>query len=258
MATSKRAALAAIKRERYKQRVAELRRYFEGFKAADGFDLRDVDEWTAAQKAKISRYWEVMGIQVARPHVVKRYKRPERIKAAAEFAQQDRLLKGQKAVLIPADDAKELRVSFDKDDRIKVRRRGVYVNKISFNKRAFLADPITELRRVLNTTDAQVFKFMNGPHESRGVFNRDELEQRVLQIIAEYGSDMYDKSDRRSHHWKNWLTGLIPYSVRDAEKVLKASVRYRELAEQTRRARLRKKAADEYRISKRAKLTGKG
>lgn len=255
--TKKSAALRAIREARYKDRVKELRRYFDGFAASDGFDLRDFDEWTGAQKAKVTRYWEVMGIQVARPHVVKRYKRPDHIRAAAEFAQQDRQLPGQRAVLIPADDKKTLKVKFRKDGTIQVKRRGVIVGKLFFNKKAFLADPISELRRVLEQSPAQLFKFMNGPHESRGVFNREELEQRFAQIIAEYGGDMYDSSDRRSHHWKNWLTGLIPYSVKDADKILKGDTRYNKLAQTARKARLRKKSADQYRLTKRALMTGR-
>jgi len=255
--TSRRTALRAIKRERYKDRVKVMRKYFDGFEASAGFNLREPNNWTPAQKAKVTRYWEVMGIQVARPHVVKRFRKPERIYAAAEFSQQDRQLPGQRAVLIPVDDPTNISISFSKDNQIKVKRSGVNINKLKFNRRSFLVDPIAELRRVLTATDATVFKFMNGPHESRGVFTRGELEQRIVQIIAEYGAEEYDPSDRRSRHWKNWLTGLIPYSVKDADQVLKDSARYRVLADNSRKVRLRKKSRDEYRITQRARLTGR-
>lgn len=255
--TTRSKAVRAIRDARYKDRVKALRKYFDGFAPADGFNLSRFDEWKPQDKAKITRYWETMGIQIARPHAVRRYRKPEHIRAAAEFAQQDRQLKGQRAVLMPTDDPKSLEVRFTRKGEIKVKRRGVAVGKLFFNKRAFLADPISELRRVMARSDAQVFKFMNGPHESRGAYARDDLERQILMIIAEYGDDMYSDDDRRSHNYKNWLTGLIPYSVKDADKVLKQSVKYREKADNARRARLRKKSADEYRISKRARLTGR-
>lgn len=252
---NKTAAIRAIKQARYKDRVKELRRYFDGFAASDGYDLRDFDNWTGAEKAKITRYWEVMGIQIARPHVVKRYRKPSHIKSAIQFAQQDRPLKGQRAVLIPSDDPKSLQVSFNTKGDIKVKRRGVLVGKLLFDRRAFLTDPIKELRRVIGKTDATVFKLMNGPHESRGVFSRATIEDRVMQILRDYGD--HDEDDRRSHHWQNWLTGIIPYSVKNADELVKQSNKYSALVRQSARARARKKSSDNYQITRRARLTGR-
>jgi len=256
--TSKREALKAIKRERYKDRVKELRKYFEGFEASKGFNLRDIDKWTPQAKRKITNYWEVMGIQVARPHVVKYYRRPDHIKAAAEFAQQDKQLKGQKAVLIPVDDPKNLSVKFTKSGEIKVKRGGVSVSKIFFNKKRFLDDPIAELERALAKTDAQLFKLIQGPHESSSAVSREDLAGKILKIIERYGDDRaYDPDDRRSSFVANWLNGIIPYSVKDAGKVLKDSARYEKLMRESQVSRKLKKSQQQYKISRRARLTGR-
>lgn len=254
---SKSAAQRAIKREQYKERAKKMRPYIDGFSAGDGFDLRDVDSWTPQQKRKVTRYWEVMAIQISRPHVAKFYKNKERLEAAIDYAQQDRLLPGQKAALIPAESKKSVSVKFDRDNKIQVKRHGVGIDKVSFNPNRFLSDPYEELERALSKTDAKIFKIMTGPHETKGSFRREELPEILSKLLALYDDSSYDADDKRSKFYGNWLRGLIGFKTKSQAKLFKATQPYAKKAEAQREARAKSKRATMYKATRRALLTGR-
>ena len=63
-----------IKQQNYKDRIKAMRPYFgDLFKPKNGYDLRRFDQWTRQQKARITKYWQVIAPQVARSHKARYY-----------------------------------------------------------------------------------------------------------------------------------------------------------------------------------------
>jgi hypothetical protein len=210
---SKKEAQRRIKNDALKQHVKKMRPYFgDLFKAKSGFDLRKPDSWTPAQKAKVTKYWQVIAPQAARDHEPRYYKNKENLEAAILYTQQERPLPGQKAALYALTPGETLTVKVRKG-RVKARRNSVEVDKVYFDPDLLLADPIAAGREALAELEgARLFKLMFGPHESRGTFKSPEAVLNAMAFfIGRYGDDEYDSDDPFSHHYGNWLGGIIGY-----------------------------------------------
>ena len=210
---SKKEAIRRIKNDALKLHVKKMRPYFgDMFKAKSGFDLRKPDTWTPAQKAKVTRYWQVIAPQAARTHKARYYKDPENLEAAVMYTQQERLLPGQKAALYAVAPGEKLTVKVTKG-RVKARRNSVEVNKVYFDPDLMLEDPVQAGRDALAQLEgAKLYKLMFGPHESRGTFKTpDSVLNAMAFFIGRYGDDEYDSEDPFSHHYGNWLGGVIGY-----------------------------------------------
>lgn len=202
-----------IRNDALKEHVKKMRPYFgDLFKAKSGFDLRKPDTWTPQQKAKVTKYWQVIAPQAARTHKARFYKNKENLEAAVMYTQQERMLPGQKAALYALTPGETLKVKVDKG-RIKVRRNSVDVAKVYFDPDLFLEDPITAGRQALAEIEgAKLYKLMFGPHESRGTYKTPDAVLRSMSFfIGQYGDDQFDAADPFSHNYKNWLGGVIGY-----------------------------------------------
>lgn len=202
-----------IKNDALKEHVKKMRPYFgDLFKAKSGFDLRKPDKWTAAQKSKVTKYWHVIAPQVARSHEARYYRDPENLEAAVMYTQQERLLPGQKAALFSLTPGETLNVKVKKG-RVNVKRNSVEVEKVYFDPDKMLEDPIGAGRDALAQLEgAKLFKLMFGPHESRGTFKTpDAVLNSMAFFIGHYGDDQFESEDQFSHHYGNWLGGVIGY-----------------------------------------------
>ena len=145
--TSEQVKLAhAIRNRKYDEQARKLRASHlfskETFNAKDGgVDLRmSPDKWPATTKARITKYYKELAPRLAGDYVVKRYYKPGRLKVAAAAALQTRLLPGQKAVAFSVDKDQDLEVSFDRKNRITVKRGGILEDKHFFDAAAMLID----------------------------------------------------------------------------------------------------------------------
>lgn len=210
---SKKEAQRRIKNDALKEHVKKMRPYFgDMFKAKSGFDLRKPDTWTAAQKAKVTRYWRVIAPQAARTHKARFYRNKENLEAAVMHTQQERLLPGQKAALFQVAPGESLKVEVRKG-RVTSQRNSVPEKKVFFDPYRMLEDPIATGREALDQLKgAKLFKLMFGPHVSRGTFRTpDAVLNSMAFFIGRYGDDQYDSDDSFSHHYGNWLGGVIGY-----------------------------------------------
>lgn len=200
---------SAIERFNLNERVKKLRPYFgDTFKPSEGYDLRYMDEWTPAQKAKVTEYYRVMAPRLAGDYVVKRYRRKDHLRSAINEAHQEKVLKGQKAVLFSVDPGEELDVRFSRTGKALVSRNNVDQETLLFNKRAFLEDPQAEIDRVLSETNANVFRIVTGENESLRTFTRSDLAVYIFKLIQDYGEDNVE------YEWEffeNWLNGIVAY-----------------------------------------------
>lgn len=202
-----------IKNDALKEHVKKMRPYFgDVFKASSGYDLRKVQDWSPALKAKVTRYWQVIAPQVARQHEPRFYRNKENLQAAIMYTQQERPLPGQKAALYAVAPGEQLKVKVRKG-RVKARRNSVEVEKVYFDPDKFLEDPIEAGREALEQLEgARLYKLMFGPHESRGTFKTPDAVLRSMAFfIGQYGDEQFDSDDPFSHNYKNWLGGVIGY-----------------------------------------------
>lgn len=216
-----------IKKALYKDRVKAMRPYFgEMFKAKSGFDLRKSEEWTGAQRARVTKYWRVMAPHVAKSHKARYFKREDHLREAIAYTQQEAFLPGQRAALFAAEESEALRVKFDSRGAIAVKRQGVEVDKVYFDVKGFMEDPEAEIQKAIEALpDSKRYKIMMGPHESRGSFNKESLPDAIRFLLSKYSDDeVYDPLDLNSQYYQNWLLGLVGYKGRteqSTEKFLK-------------------------------------
>jgi hypothetical protein len=97
--------------------------------------------------------------------------------------------------------------------RVKARRNSVEVEKVYFDPDKLLEDPIAAGQEALDQLQgAKLYKLMFGPHESRGTFKTPEAVLNSMAFfIGRYGDDEFDSDDAFSHHYGNWLGGVIGY-----------------------------------------------
>ena len=228
---------AAIAEFNYKDRVKRMRGLFgDQFKASNGYDLRKVGDWTPAQKAKVTKYFRVIAPRITGDFVVKRYRKPENLKAAIDASLQEGMLKGQTAAVYSVDPGEKLEVKIIKG-RAKVKRDGVGEQKMIFDKAAFLDDPEAEIDRILSQTDANVFRLIVGANKQNKVLTRADIAQEIFSLIARYNEETVLEHERT---YEEWLDGLIAYPgtvKRTAAKVQKHIDKHKKLTEQRQEAR---------------------
>jgi len=235
---TKKQRIAGAALDDYKQRARRMRGLFgDQFKAKDGYDLRKINSWTPAQKAKVTKYFRVMAPHITGDFVVKRYRRQDSIDAAinASLQEQDVKLKGQTAVAFSIDSGDKLTVKIKRstkivekarvnkktgemiftDERVPVTtahitKNGMGFSKLIFDKQAFLEDPDAEIDRVLADSNANVFRVLVGGQQQNKALTRNMVKDEIFNLIRDYSPrNIERKQDQRP--FDEWLNGLVAY-----------------------------------------------
>jgi hypothetical protein len=203
-----------IKYDDYYQRVKAMRPYFgEIFSAKAGYDLRRGPKaWTPAQKRKITRYYRVMAPRLGGgDFVVKRYRRPDHLKAAITASLQEEFLPGQRAAIFSVDKGEELQVKITRKRQVLVTRDGLDEQEFIFDRKAFLKDWKAEVERNLAQTDAKLFKVITGANKSKLTFTRAGLIDEIAGMVERYDIESIDASGFDDRFFGEWLNGLVGY-----------------------------------------------
>jgi len=234
---TKKQRIAGAALDDYKQRARRMRGLFgDQFKAKDGYDLRKINSWTPAQKAKVTKYFRVIAPRITGDFVVKRYRRQDSIDAAVEASLQEKRLKGQTAVAFSIDSGDKLTVKIKRsvkiveksrvnkktgemiftDERVLVTTANVVKNglgrvKLAFDKQAFLEDPDAEIDRVLADSSANVFRVLVGGQEQNKALTRNMVKDEIFKLIRDY-SPRNIQRDQDQRPFDEWLNGLVAYS----------------------------------------------
>ena len=238
-----------IQNRKYDRIARELRGShlfaWEMFNAKDGgVDLRkSPDDWPAETKRRLTNYWKELAPRLSGEYKVKRYYKSGRLEKAAEAALQGKLLPGQKAVAFSHDKKQKLEVTFDRQDRIHVKKGGIDEDKTFFDQREFQLDAMAELDRHLAATDAQVFKIITGKNESEIGYTREALITQIERWIVEY--DPADPDVDPNKHYDKWLLGLIEYpKLKVATRIQKRTIKHEKEVQERQRERLAERARD--------------
>lgn len=176
-----------------------------------------------AAKKKIKKYYDLVDSLKARPHIVYRPRKRDRLKAAQEFAQHEHILPGLRAAFIPVANpaTAKLKVSRGKRIRFKVREsRGIERISIPLRQRELVRDPQREIKRALATEPrATHFAVQAGKYEISQALSREKVAPRVIQLMERYspGGARFKRSRNSSNHWQEWLHGINAYYFPDQE-----------------------------------------
>lgn len=202
-----------------------LRKYATGFDAKNGYDLRDIDNWTASQKRKVREYAKVVHELQARSNVVYKTRSASKLEIAQEAGQHPKGFKQIKVAFIPYTPAKS---DPSAKPRVTVSDRGVSVKAKYYEKVFFAFDKTRlakrteqELDRIVKNAESDGFKHFTiatGLHQLGQTFDGASFKNAVLMLMAKYDGrkPLPDSSGNRgdspkSHHWKLWLEGMVGY-----------------------------------------------
>ena len=235
-----------IKRAQYKERAKRMRVLFrDEFSAKNGFDLRKVDSWTPAQKAKVTKYFRVVAPRITGDFVVKRYRRSDNLEAAVRSSLQEKLLPGQTAAAFSVDPGEDLTVKV-REGKAIVARNGMRQLELMFDKAAFLSDPKSEIERVLAETDANVFRIIVGGQKQNKTLTRSDVIDEIVSLIENYSPENI-RRDQGQRSFDEWLNGLIAYpgtEKRTFSRVSRFVYQHKKVMEKRERDRLDELSAE--------------
>lgn len=200
-----------------------LRSYAKGFDVKDGYSLRDIDKWTAAQKRKVREYAKAVESLRARGGVVYRSRSDANLRKAQEAGRHPETLKQLKVAFIPG--------AFKPGDkpRIRIGESGVTVSSkqfdkvfLPFDKTRLLRDTEGEILRIGDEAAAMNlhhFVLVTGEHNLGVVYHDlESVYEAVNRLMHQYdgrkpipaGSGNAGDAPKK-HHWKIWLKGVDAY-----------------------------------------------
>lgn len=196
-----------------------LRSVAKGFKAAEGYNLRDLKagRWTAAQKRRVSMYFHELQQMTAQEKVIVRPQSPARLKEAQTIGGHDPRFKFKVAFVPGSPDAKVEWTS----EGLVVRERGYSKVEAAFNTVRLATDPDAEIARVLaqkRMKRAQRFRIQAGTNLIGTLYDQGTVTKAVRSLMAKYdgakplprGSG--NRGDNpESHNWRRWLRGVTGY-----------------------------------------------
>jgi hypothetical protein len=200
-----------IREAEYKRQVKLMRPYFGSvFRPSSGYDLRYFEDWTGAQKRKLTKYWRVVAGHVSTDHQARYFRRKDHLETAIAYTQQSDFLPGQRAAIFTVPKEAELDVEFTERGRIRVKREGREVIKAFFDPTELTFEPDKAIKKALaRLPESARFKFMTGTHESRETFNRLEVGEHLARRISRYQRMQPDPGAKR--HYSQWILGLVAY-----------------------------------------------
>lgn len=211
-----------------------LRSYASGFTADEGYDLRHIANWTAAQKAKVTRYYHEVQESTARPFAIVRPRSEKHLRLAQRVAQQDPKFKQMKVAFLPFVGERpgdKPNLSYQKDS---VTIRGEYYERrdILFDPRKLAKNSKAEIDRALSQVpNATRYHIQANKFDISGMTDRAGVQRAVSELMKKYDGKSVPASRRRDaswkpkhHHWSEWLVGVAAYTFRkkgDPQKFLR-------------------------------------
>jgi hypothetical protein len=196
----------------YGQRLRAIRPYVDF-----DYDLRQ--PLSSAAKAQITRYYGYIQKLTVRQHQVYRSKNADNLRAVQRFAQHDPERYQRLTVAFVPNSGKE-RMKLRIDTKGRVRGKTGSIGQVEIP-----LDPYDLLEAEENGTAAEYvdrmideappakrYVVMAGEFEVPSARHRGAITAYVVDLMSRYSSDRHDENDKNSHHYKNWMFGLIGYN----------------------------------------------
>lgn len=224
-------------------------RLADGFDAADGYDLRKFDEWTPAQKAKVTRLYNLVDELTARPFYVYRGRKPENIRLMQEVAQHEQFPSELKVAFLPSPARIKPKIRITKKREVvikqgRITRRAVVLEDVGLTPEDFAIDPKGSTEQALESIEpGKAYQIKMGKYLSKRAYSKGYLPKKVAMLVEKYGADTYDPDDPSSSYFGNWLKGFEVYQFErreDFDRFREQQTRSKEaLKEERERARRR-------------------
>ena len=208
-------------RDFYKSAVKMLRSVAEGFDSDAGYSLRDIDEWTPAQKSKVTRYFHEVNALTARPYIIKRFRNEKHLKAAQRFSQHDKGFSQFKVAFVPTTTNKPVKIRFTKRESMVT--EGPYFEKIEieFDQKRLARDPNKEIQRAITAELGEKpknyrFIVQAGKYLMRQVATDvGAVQLQVRALMNRYDGKKQLGRGRawnpKHHKYSQWLHGVTAY-----------------------------------------------
>ncbi len=216
------------------KRIKKIRPYFgDKFKAKGGYDLHEIDNWSAAKKKKATKYFLAMAPELmTEKKVVKRMRDPVRLQRMILRTDQTELLPGQTAAVFHVEKGRNVTVEMNRAGKISYELDGVPENELTFNIAALHKNSDAEIDRVLALTDANVFRMKLVVGEGYDTFNRTDIRTEVNRYLADY-----KRTRKTQEKWTKFMTGLVAYPGETLRQVAAQSQQQKNLVKARRKVR---------------------
>ena len=219
-----------------------------GFDARDGYDLRKFDDWTPAQKARVTRLYNLVDHLAARPFYIYRGRKPENIRLMQEVAQHEQFPKELKVAFIPSPARIKPKIRITKRRQVVIKqgnitRRSVMFSELGITPEDLALEPKRKTQEAVNQILGKTYQIMAGKYLIPTAFSKNALASKVAILVEKYGSDNYDEDDPSSSHYSNWMLGIQSYDYerrQDFNRFRDRQTRSREALKEE-RERLRRK-----------------
>lgn len=219
------------------QGVEGLRSLARGFDAGDGYDLRRVGDWTAAQKRRVRDYFRRVEQLEAQPKLIVRSKSDKNLRKLQESFHGDVPSKDFKVAFVPYHEPKTtLPGAKKRKPRVRVQREGVSIQTrnyerifMPFNQKALVRNPRNEIERAAKGMPGASLYFVQvGDNQTLNGKSIGLIAQDILKWMEQYDGKRAlpessgNKGDNpKHHHWKYWLNGLVGYRLPSGTNIRK-------------------------------------
>lgn len=204
---------------------AGIRSYATGFIGADGYDLRKFNQWTPAQKAKLSRYAQAVMESRARPHIEYRIGNAGHDQTKLERAKKqfNAPIKAPqlKVAFVPftpprTDPTYRPKLQFD-DSGITIVGKHYTKTFAPFDHMRLATDPKAEVLRVAKSLGDKHLTLQTGLYESGSFLLGTTFAADVMKLMQKYNGTTTPRGkgknwNPKNHKWQDWLLGLNGYN----------------------------------------------
>lgn len=206
-----------------------LRKYFEGFEQGDGFDLRNVRDWTKAQKAKVRERYHRFKLITGQPKRFVRVRDEKNLRRLQQSFHDEIPSGDMKGAFVPDTEPVVSEGFKPKPMRVRVLKEGVSIERpglynrqfIPFDQKSLAKNAKLEVARVAEQMkDVALFYVQVGEFQSLTGMTLGIVTRQIQEWMLQYDgkkqlpSTSGNRGDSpRHHHWKHWLKGLIGFSI---------------------------------------------
>lgn len=198
----------------YAQRLKAIRPFVD-------FDHDLRKPLSSAAKAQITRYYEYIQKLTVRPHQVYRSKDPARLAAVQRFAQHDpgkhlRLT----VAFVPNPGTEKMRLRIDKNGRVHGKTENIAKVEIPLDHARLVKEGRPYIDKAINKAPkAKLYVVQAGEFEVPAAKGRQFITDYVAQLMARYGADQFDREDKNSHYYGNWMFGITGYNFHEQASI---------------------------------------
>jgi len=175
------------------------------------FDLRK--KLTSAEKRKITIYFNEIDALTARPYHTYRSRDKRRLSKAQKYGQHEKVLKDLNTAFIPTS-GQDIRLTFDKNNNIKVISKHVRSSFIEFDPLELAWDPYAYTNEsIKKNKKAKAFTVLAGRYEIPQVSTRALIADTVNNLCAKYSEDT------KNNYFGNWLIGLNAHEFKEQDDI---------------------------------------